>query len=128
MAEEYAVRNMLFLDEERQKIEKIGQDSFKIKALFPPDKKEIARKIAMEFNGLQSAAYSIDDRYIIERGAVIDQAVVEGPEWWKNSDNCPDEEFLDKLYARVLEWSQEFQEKLKKNRLTKRDTKAGISS
>jgi hypothetical protein len=120
MGEKFEVRNMLFLDEDRQKIIELGKDMFNIKALFPVDRKAIARRVAMDQNGLPANSYSSQDRYIMERAATIDQAVVESPEWWKNADLCPDESVLDSLYEGIVTWSNEFAEKLKKNKLNKR--------
>ena len=123
MSEKYAVRNMLFLEKDRNKDIKLGNDDFTIKAIFPADRKEIARRVSIEMNGLPANSFSINDRFIFERSAIIDTGIVESPEWWKNADNCPDEEVLQQLYDKLEEWTVEFQEKLKKNRLNKRSEK-----
>lgn len=125
--EKYEVRNMLFLEEDRRKELTIGKDKFIIQALFPKDKKEIARRVSIEQNGLPANSFSADSLYYFERGAAIDQAIVESPEWWKNSESCPDEEFLDKLYREIADWTTGFQEKLKKNKLSKRSSKGQVS-
>jgi len=127
MSEKYEVRNMLFLDDDRKKNISIGKDKFIIRALFPKDRKEIARRMSVEQNGLPANSFSIDDRYMFERSAIIDQGMVESPDWWSNADECPDEDVLEFLYVEIMKWTAEFQEKLKKNRLNKRKPEEQVS-
>jgi hypothetical protein len=128
MKEKYSVRNMLFLDEDRTKEIKIGDDVFKVRALFPKERKEIARRVSIEQNGLPSNSFTMNERFLFERSASIDTAIMESPSWWKNADEAPDEELLNDLYEEINNWTDEFQEKLKKNRLNKRGAEEPVPS
>ncbi len=125
--EKFEIRNMLFLEEDRQKVIEVeGGDVFIIKAIFPRERLEIARAMSVKRNGLPANSFSFDDNYFVERSVLIDSAIVEAPQWWSGSDNCPDDTLLDKLYGEVNDWTREFQEKLKKNKLNRRGAEAGI--
>ena len=126
--EETTERNMLFLDEDREKTVKIGNgtsaSNFKIRALFPNDRIKIEKFLAIESNGLPINSYSQEGRYLMQRAVTVNHAVREGPDWWTNADECSEEDLLDRLYEAIMSWSSEFQGKLKKNRSTKRSTTA----
>jgi len=128
MEKKFEIRNMLFLDKERQTNIDIDGNKFVIKAIFPVDRKEIARRVALDQGGINASAFSMSDRMIMERSATIDNCLIEYPEWWKSTDECPDEQLLDDIYKSIIEWTDEFSEKLKKNKLTKRSERSALSS
>ena len=117
---EYKVRNMLFLEKDRQKDEKIGSDTFKIKALFEKDRMEISRRTAMAMNGMADDSFGINDRYRFMRISTIDIALEDHPDWWENAEDCADTELLETLFQKIDKHSEDFQKKLKKNQLAKR--------
>lgn len=117
---EFKIRNMLFLEDDRQKELKKENDIFIIKALFPKEKGNIARAISFMQNGLPANSFTDIDRFIFERQATIDEAIVKSPEWWGGADNCPDEDLLNTLFDDIITWTNNFQENLKKNKLGKR--------
>lgn len=118
--QEYKIRDMLILEDDRKKKIKKDNDEFIIKAPFPRDQKEIARRLALEYNGLPVNSFSLDDRYIFTRDISIDILVEEYPKWWKDADNCLDNDLKEWLYQEITNWAGEFQEKLKKNKFNKR--------
>lgn len=124
----FEVRNMLFLDEDRRKSVKIGDDVFVVKAIFPREEKDIERRAAYEQQGMPISSFSVDGRYRFLRDATVDVAMVESPAWWKNADACPDSDVLDRLYEEIMLWTREFQEKLKKNQLNQRSPQAKVPS
>lgn len=119
MAEVFKVRNMMILEEDARKTVKIGDDTFVVKAVFPVDRASIARQVSMYQNGMPANSFAYDDRVMFERNAILDICIVEKPEWWQGWAKCPDEEVLETLHSEILAWNNEFQEKLKKNRLGK---------
>lgn len=120
MSEEFKIRNMLIIDDDLKKSVKIGTDTFIIKAILPKTRKNIARAMAIQFNGYPANAYSVDDRDRIERDATIDHSIDEGPDWWVDTGECPQDSLLDELYNSIIKWDRDFQEKLKKNKFKKR--------
>lgn len=124
MSDEIKIRNMLILDADREKSIKIKNDAFKIKAIFPKERNEIARRMAIEQNGMASNTFQMDDLYAFRRGSTVDTCVIDSPDWWENANDCIDEEVLDELYKAINKFSDEFQEKLKKNKFVQRDKKA----
>lgn len=122
MSEEFKIRNMIVLEEDLKKSIKISNDTFVIKAILPKTRKNIARSMAVQFNGYPANSYSVDDRDRIERDSTIDQSVDEGPDWWIDTNECLQDSLLDELYAAIIKWDREVQEKLKKNRFKKRVT------
>lgn len=124
MSDQIKIQNMLILDEDRQKEITVeypgGKEKFTIKALFPKDNKEIARRLAMDYNGLPVSSYSVDDRYLFERDATIDQGVVEGPEWWSAAEDCAKDEVNETLFKAIKEHTEDFNKKLKKNKFVRR--------
>lgn len=125
--DKFQVRNMLFLESDRQKRINDGEGSFIIKALFPHDKNEISRRIAYLQNGLPANSFSREGLYGFEREATIDQGIVESPEWWSKASECPDEDLLDRLFKEIYKWTDDFADRLKKNRLGKRSEGPQIS-
>lgn len=123
---EYRVRDLLILEEDRKKSIKIGEDKFIIKAPFPREQQEIARRLAMDYNGLPVTSFSLDDRYLFTQLATLDVLIVEAPSWWTTAENCPDAALRDALYDEIQKWSDEFQTQLKKNKLGKRGAKAQV--
>jgi len=125
---EYRFKDLRLIEKDREKTIKYENDIFAIKALFPKDYREISRRIALEQTGLPINAFSVDDRYKFQRDITIDYALVSYPDWWSGSANCPLEEILDFLYKEIQDWTNEFQESLKKNRLNKRSVQPPISN
>lgn len=117
---EIKIRNMLILDEDRKKEISIDGEIFTINALFNHDHKEIARRIAVDQNGLPVNSFSMNDRERFDRDATVDTAVIDKPKWFTNATRCIDESVLDRLFTAINDWTAEFQEKLKKNQFTKR--------
>lgn len=122
MAEKYEIRNMLFLEKDRQKDIKVGNENWKIRALFEKDRLEISRRTAMARNGLAENSYGMSDRYRFTRIATIDVSLVEYPSWWENAEDCPDSDLLENLFSEIEKFSDDFQKKLKKNQFAKRGT------
>ena len=120
------IQNMMVLDEDVKKKISIkydgGQDNFVIKALFPKDHKNIARALAIQYNGLPVNSFSMDDRAMFEQHARVDQGVIESPGWWKSAEDCLKPEVVSKLDEEIIEWTGELHEKLKKNKFTKRSS------
>lgn len=125
---EYRINDMRFIEEERQKTIKVEGETFIIKALFPKDYRDIARKVAIEQNGLAANTFSMDDRYRFQRDVTVDHAIVKSPDWWTNSNACPYETILDSLYGEIQDWTAEFQEMLKKNRFKRGGGESKIPS
>lgn len=125
----FRIRNMFVpMSELKKEIKKWGTHSvFTIKALSPLDSKVIARRLAIEYNGLPAGAFSKESQYIFERAAYIEQSIVEGPEWWTNADDCPDIDFLEDLYQEIIDWNATVQSNLKKNKYAKRGTERKVS-
>jgi hypothetical protein len=121
--EETKIRDMIILDEDRKKKVTIRKESFVIKALFPKDYKDIANRLAMDYQGMSVNAYSVSARNQFERDAYVDQGILESPSWWANAEECPEVETVESLYNEILKWTNDFQEKLKKNKFAKRDKK-----
>lgn len=126
--QEYHVRDMLILDEDRKKKVKFGKDTFVLKAPFPDDHKDISRRLAIEYNGLPVNSYSLDDRYLLERDVSLDVLIDDSPDWWSTANMCPDDTFKDELYKALTTWASEFQEKLKKNKFAKRGKEKSVSA
>ena len=118
--QEYHVRDLLILEDDRRKQVKIGKDTFVILAAFPKDQKNISRRLALEYDGLPVNSFSLDDRYFFTRDVTLDVLIHKSPEWWSTASDCLDEEVKEMLYTEIVTWSNEFQEKLKKNQFTKR--------
>lgn len=118
--QEYRVRDLLILEDDRKKQVKIGKDIFVILAVFPKEQKDISRRLALEYDGLPVNSFSIDDRYSFTRDVTLDVLIHDSPDWWTKSEDCPDIELKDYLYEQIISWSNEFQEKLKKNKFSKR--------
>lgn len=118
--EKIEIRNMLFLEKDREKEVKINNENFKIKALFEKDYLEISRRVAISRNGLPENNFSQADRYRFSRIATIDVALIDHPDWWTSAENCPESETLEKLMIEIENHSLEFQQKLKKNKFAKR--------
>jgi hypothetical protein len=125
---EYRLKDLRFIEKDREKTIKVDGEVFVIKALFPKDYRDISRKIAIEQNGLAVNTFSIDDRYRFQRDITIDHAIVQSPEWWVGASGCPSDEILDSLYREIQEWTDEFQELLKKNRHTARGNEPKVSN
>ena len=127
--------DMRFLDSEREVSIEIPLDpepeekevtqtaAFKIKAMFPKDRTTVDLIVSRKIGGVPRSSCSADQLYRLERDAWINVAVVESPPWWKSPSDCPSEDFLDRLFQRIYEHNQDFQEKLKKNRLPARESK-----
>jgi len=111
---------MLFLEKDRQKDEKVNTETFKIKALFDKERLEIARRCAISRNGLPENSFSQTDRYRFTRIATVDVGLVEYPKWWTNAEDCPDSNVLQELYDKIEKFTEDFQEKLKKNQFAQR--------
>ncbi len=122
---EYVIRDMVVLDSDLQTTKKYNGENYTIKYPLPQERKDIARRIAAEFNGVAMEAFTYTDRNMIIRDAEID-VVVEGPDHWKGSDECLDEDLKNWLYKQSQEWQQAFQEKLKKNKFAKRSKKGQV--
>lgn len=120
MADEIKIRNMLILDEERKKTVKIKDEQYGFMAILNKDRKDIARRIAYEQNGMPANSFGADDRYRFERDATLDQALIDKPSWWKSATENPDDELAEQLFKEITDWSKEFQEKLKKNQFSAR--------
>lgn len=119
--EQYQVRNMLVLEDDMKKKVVINKEPFTLKYLDGAKKKEMDREMAqIGYSGLPVNSFSMDGRYLIERDTTINYAVVDSPSWWKDADACIDEVFKDELFKEYKKWEKEFEEKLKKNKLTKR--------
>ncbi len=125
--QEYKVRDMLILEDDRKKKVKRGKDNFVIKAIFPKDQKAIARQLALEYNGLPISSFSMEDRNAFDRDVTLDVMIDDSPDWWTTSEDCPDGDLKEWLYQEILSWSAEFQEKLKKNKAGRRSTEAPVS-
>jgi len=125
---EYKFKDLRFIEKDREKTIKYENYTFTIKALFPKDYREISRRVALEQNGLPINSFSIEDRYKFQRDITIDYALVNYPDWWDGSSNCPSEDLLNFLYNEIQEWTNEFQESLKKNRLNKRSVQTNLSN
>lgn len=125
---ERRIRNLVFLNEDREKQIDIAGEKWKILALFEKENLEVARAAAFSRNGLAENAFSADDRYRFHRAALVNAGVVTGPDWWENSESCPETETLEKLYTEITGWTKEFQDRLKKNRLTGRGKSPTVPS
>ncbi len=121
---EYSVRNMLFLEDDRKKAIKIGTDTFIIKAIFPEDEVVIARKTSILQNGLPANSFHEASLVLFDKIATVDQMVATKPGWFKSAMECPDRALVDELYNNIHEWSNEFQDSLKKNKLGNRGGKS----
>lgn len=117
---EYSVRNMLFLEDDRKKAIKVGEDPFVIKAIFPEDEVVIARRISILQNGLPANSFHDSSLELFDKIATVDQQVATKPAWFKSAMECPDKHVLDRLYDEIQQFSNEFQDSLKKNKLGNR--------
>lgn len=113
---EYRLKDIRYIEQDRQKTIMLEGETFIIKALFPKDQREIARRVAIEQNGLPVSAFSVDDRYRFIRDITVDYAIVKAPDWWRSVQDCIDDALIDTLYKEIQDWTTEFQELLKKNR------------
>lgn len=123
----FAVRNLLFNDEDRVKDFKEGSSTFKFKALFPIDQRRVAQIMAGYQLGMPASSFTNMDLNRFDRDATIEVALLEHPEWWEGVDKCPDEDLVNRLHAAIVQWTKSFQDKLKKNQLTKRSAESAPS-
>lgn len=125
---EYIIKDMIVLEDDLKFQKKYtGGDTYIFRYPLPQDRKNIARRIAAELNGLPMDSFSFADRSIIMRDAEID-VLVEGPSAWEGADECLDEELKDWLFEQCKKWQNQFQEKLKKNKFAKRSKKDSVSN
>lgn len=120
MSEEFKIRDMVVIDEDRQKTVTINNEKFVINAPTPKERKQIARHIVIQQNGMPVNSFNSFDLDMFTRDAWLTVLLVSYPKWWTNPDDCIDEGLKDQLYKELLEWDSEFQEKLKKNQFAKR--------
>lgn len=116
---EFKVRNMLIMDGDLKKEFKIGEDTFIIIPQVPNARRTIEEQIARWLNGVPVSAYSQNGLSELRVNATVDVCTVSGPDWWKGSMECVDNETVIQLYQAIQEWDTEFQEALKKNRFVK---------
>ncbi len=124
---EFTVKNMVLIEDDLRTEKKYDGEVWIIKYPEPQDRKSIARRISAEFDGLPIDSFTMSDRSIIIRDAEIDY-LVKGPDHWQGSDGCLDEELKNWLFEECRKWQKTFQEKLKKNKFTKRSKKGEVSN
>jgi hypothetical protein len=124
---EYTVKNMILLEDDLKIQKKYNGEMYTIKYPLPQDRKNIARRIASEFDGLPMDSFTINDRSLVIRDAEIDH-LIEEADHWQGADECLDEELKNWLFEECRKWQRAFQEKLKKNKFTKRSKKGEVSS
>ncbi len=126
---EYIVRNMK-LTEEDLRVEKkypVTKETWIIKYALPDQQRRIARMTASEFGGLAIDSFLQADQQMIIRDIEVNE-LVEGPEHWDGVDSCLDEDLKNWLWEQIQKHKKDIQEKLKKNRFTKRISKGKVSS
>jgi hypothetical protein len=111
--------SMLFTKEDRLKKIVIDGDEFTIMALLPFDQLNIDRMSAQMKRGIPTESYSYNGGFRIDQYAKLAAAVESGPPEWKGPETWPIQDTLDRLHAEIESWSDEFQERLKKNRRRK---------
>lgn len=116
MKEPIVYGNLLDLENDRQTDTVINGFNFRIKALFTKDYIDIAKKKVILQGGVPAAALSEEDKYMFERIATVNQAVTVWPEKIKNAESCPDFALINSVYKEIEEWTEAFDEELKKNR------------
>jgi hypothetical protein len=130
MSQEEKEKKKLFFDirltdESRKKeieIERIkgepgeGVAKFTIKALLPKDYNAVDLMVARRLYGVDRRSMNPTAIKSIEISEELRASLIEYPSWWDGPDECPDDEFLIRLYEMCDKHSTEFRESLKKNR------------
>lgn len=126
--QEFKIRDMIVINDDRKKkITRNKGETFVIKTPSPKENRVISQTLAMSYyNGLPVNSYSPDDRYIYERDATIDVLVEDSPDFWTKAEDCLDDSLKEWLYTEITKWNSEFQEKLKKNKFAKGNTKESV--
>jgi len=71
----------------------------------PRDLREIEVEVARMTEGLPVASFTREMIASFRAYATLNHVITDSPEWWKNlesAEDCPDDEFITRLYGRYL--------------------------
>ena len=84
---------------------KTKRGMFVITFPLPRDLREIEVEVARKTEGLPAASFTKEMIASFRAYATLDLLIIDSPEWWKKMDSaedCPDDEFITRLYGRYL--------------------------
>ena len=111
--------NVFDIKSEKFKVVKINNEEFKISAILPRERSEIAVKRSYLQGGMNVDSFLASDIDFFEKVATVDVCVIEKPNRYEESDSCRDwldQTIIDDLYSKIKKRTKILEEKLKKNR------------
>jgi len=113
--------NVFDITNEKIKTINVDKEEFKITAILPKEKIEIAVKRSYLQNGLSLESFGYKDVEFFDKIATVDVCVISKPNFYSKFDSCqewPDEYVISELYDQIKRRTKILEEKLKKNRST----------
>lgn len=98
-----------------------AEEVFKLTAILPKERTEIAVKRVYLQNGINADAFTQADFQIMQEIATVDVCVLETPERLAKHDSCQewdDPYLISELHKKITEHTKTIERKLKKNRST----------
>lgn len=117
--------DMFDITNEKFKTIKISDEEFKITAILPRERIEIAVKKAYLQGNMSIEAFSLADIQLIDKIATVDVCVLNKPDKLDDYDSCRDwdnEDLIDTLYNRITKLTKRLDKNLKKNKSNKGGT------
>ena len=117
MAEEIKFKGLTIGDAEREFTKDFGPKlgSFTVKIPLPFQKTQIMAITSRVLNGAPVESLRAQDYEYARMVATLDFVISKSPDWWSEAGNCPDDDFLMKLWDFYIDSEQKFFEFLKKN-------------
>lgn len=111
--------NLLNLEEEKFKDIEVKGLKFRIRAMFPKDKRMVTQRRMMFQNGQPVTSLTDDDFYFFENMAINDTCIEKMPKDFKENLSCEnweDIELINLVANEIRKHTQDLEESLKKNR------------
>lgn len=111
--------NLLDLEDEKFKTVTVKGQTFKIRAMFPKDKRLIAQKRMVLQNGQPVSSLTDNDFYFFENIAINDICIESMPKGFDSNLSCEnwqDEELIHLVANEIRKHTSYIEEELKKNR------------
>ena len=89
--------------------------TFSIRIPLPFEKVQIVAATSRFLNGATLESIRSDDYEYARMIVTLNHVLFEQPKWWTGADNCPDDNFLLKLWKLYRESEEKFENFLKKN-------------
>jgi hypothetical protein len=101
--------------EERTKVRTFeGRGKFELTIPLPIEKVQIVSNTSRLLGGSSLESVRSDDFEVMRMIATLNFVITNAPSWWTNAGECPDEDFLVKLWNWYLDEEKKFSDFLKK--------------